>query len=161
MTGNRTTWLHQHDYLGLELDWLAVDADGSLGFFSSAGRGAVPSTCLPTCSELHAVTSIVETLPVVSEVEVLVSKYGEHQSSGRPASALDWLEVARRGIWAFDYDLNSRVGGYRQVVRPHEPLPLAALEADAVLQLARSVRLTLRLASVEWLLPGDDAVFQS
>ena len=117
---------------GVEFDWFAVDAVGHVGHFSTAGYGPVP---LPVLDRLDAARtdelwSLCERL---LELPVIGGATGE-----LPGQIDDWVELARRGLFGFDWQHWS--GPYRRAATPSTPVGVATLPAD----LQRLVRL------VEW-----------
>ena len=153
----RTKWLHatpkngtreprafgdgvcvsRNAFEGGEFDWFAVDADGHIGHFSTAGYGPVP---LPVLERLDAdqtdeVWSLGERLldlPVIGEA-----------TGHLPGRIDDWLELARRGLFGFDWQHWS--GPYRRAATPSNPITITDLpvELQPLLQLIewRGVRL--------------------
>jgi len=59
--------MRREDIEGLEYDWLAVDADGFVGFFSTAGAGYVPSAFLRNVDAFDGAISAVLELPARSD----------------------------------------------------------------------------------------------
>jgi len=100
---------------GGEFDWFAVD--GHVGHFSTAGYGPVPSMVLARLDELRDFDERVIQLPVVGE------------STGHlPGRIEDWLEMARRGL--FSYDWTHWHGPYQRAATPSRAIRLADLPAD-------------------------------
>jgi len=103
--------VYKHGRIGLEYDWLALDADGCLGIFSTAGAGPIPSSIMTGENKDVMVFEILMTLPIVTRP--LLPKICEHNIS-------DWTALAERGIFAFDWrrDCND----YCLIAYPAEPL---------------------------------------
>src|SRR5262249_50665005 len=99
--------------------WFAVDAVGHLGHFSTAGYGPVPVNVLERVDAAHTddVWSLGEwllELPVVG------------MATGHMSGQIDdWLELARPGIFSFDWQHWS--GPYRRAATPSVPIAVAAL----------------------------------
>lgn len=112
------------EILGTEYDWLARDANGHVGFFSTAGGSYAPPEFLRD-TEIHD-HAIEEILAAPARTEAL---FAPTLSMGRQNV---WKLMAERGLFAFDGDANG--GPYRLVAAPREParsaeLPLAAIAA--------------------------------
>jgi hypothetical protein len=132
---------------GGEFDWFAVDAAGHIGHFATAGYGPVP---LPVLDRLDAarmdeVWSLGERLlglPVVGRA-----------TAHLPGRIDDWLELARRGLFGFDWQHWS--GPYRRAATPSDPVGVASLPAE----LQRLVRLVewqgVRFAELESVRPEE------
>lgn len=119
---------------GGEFDWFAVDSVGHVGHFSTAGFGPVP---LPVLDRLDPVGA--DELWSLGERLLELPEVGE-ATGHLPGRIDDWLELARRGLFGFDWQHWS--GPYRRAATPSIPLVVAALPTD----LQRLVRL------IEW--PG-------
>ena len=113
--------------VGNEFDWFAVDGTGHVGHFATAGFGPAPSAILSRLDDLRDLDERVLRLPIIGEA-----------TANRPGEIDDWLEMARRGLFAFDWQHWS--GPYRRVATPSVPL----LVADLPAKLLESVRV------VEW-----------
>ncbi len=115
--------------LGGEFDWFAVDGEGHVGHFATAGGGPVPSAIVARLDELLHLDQQILGLPVIGDA-----------SGHLPGRIEDWLEMARRGL--FSYDWQHWSGPYHRAAAPRVPIRIADLPAD----LQEAVRV------VEW--PG-------
>lgn len=97
---------------GLEYDWLAIDADGFVALFSTAGAGFAPDELLRDPEAFDAAIAAVLDTPARSTVEC-----GRDLPSGRVNT---WRLVAERGLFAFDSDPSG--GPYRLIAKPHAPV---------------------------------------
>ena len=97
----------EHPYRGLEYDWVALDENGLPGYFSTAGFGWVPSRILDLPASGGDPNDLIAHLPEKGEVLVLYRGEGVVK---------DWIEVARKGIHAFDW--NNSTGRYELIARP-------------------------------------------
>ena len=100
---------------GVEFDWFAVDAVGHIGHFSTAGWGPVPLRVLDRLDAAHtdALWSLGKRLlelPVVGQA-----------TGHRPGRMDDWLELARRGLFCFDWQQNFS-GPYQRIATPSIPV---------------------------------------
>jgi hypothetical protein len=117
-----------HPFLGDEFDWLAVDSTGAIGFFSTAGCGWIPESVLTNAESFRDTLKIVSKLPRLGEPE--------YRSNLPVAESKDWLAVAARGIFAFDW--NPYTDQYELVASPHvllgssDAVEIAALAAQTV-----------------------------
>lgn len=115
----------------VEYDWLARDANGHVGFFSTAGGSYAPPEFLQD-TEIHD-HAIEEILATPARTEAL---FAPTLSVGRQNI---WKLMAERGLFAFDGDAHG--GPYRLVAAPKEPahsaeLPVAAIAAMEKLMLS-------------------------
>ena len=103
------------DILGFEYDWLAVDKDGYIGLFSTAGGGRAPEAFLADTDAhdagLEALMAAPRTTPPRFYREI------------KPGLDNAWKEAAERGVFAFDSDPHG--GPYRLVAAPQSPIRLA------------------------------------
>jgi hypothetical protein len=105
-----------HEGAGCEVDWLAHDLAGNVGFFASAGFGPVPEGGV--LDDLH---ELMMALPVRSEV-MSMNRTGAYDE--------DWLDVARRGLFAFDWNATAKL--YVLLAAPRDALVLADLPEPLV-----------------------------
>ena len=132
---------------GGEFDWFAVDAAGHVGHFSTAGYGPVPLPVLDRLDaaqqdEVWALGERLLELPVVGPA-------GGHL----PGRIDDWLELARRGLFGFDWQHWS--GPYRRAATPGVPIGVVALPAE-LQRLVRLVELPgVRFAELESVRPEE------
>ena len=107
------------DIRGIEFDWFAIDRDGRVALFATAGNGPVPTSVL-AASEAH-------------------DKIGEAISVSGLGTLAVWKSYAQAGLYAYDWsDLK---GSY---VRVAEPSPGAKFEqAHAVTAIPGLPRLAL------------------
>src|SRR5437867_1520924 len=100
------------DVRGLEFDWLATDAEGHVGFFSTAGEGFAPEDFLAD-TDAHD-----------KAIDALLELGASTQSVGAPGLGPDcvntWQMMAERGIYAFDADPGG--GPYRIAASPAAPV---------------------------------------
>jgi hypothetical protein len=114
---------------GVEYDWLAVDAEGFVALFSTAGAGFAPDELLRDPEAFDAAIDAILEMPARSAAECdrdLPTGY-----------ANTWKLVAERGLFAFDSH-PSGGGPYRVIARPHVPIratdlpPLASSVAGRI-----------------------------
>lgn len=124
-----------HTFLGVEFDWIAQDARGNVGFFSTAGEGPVPDAALTSAAVIDDLLSAVLELPVTGDARI-DAPIDEHLD--------DWIEVARRGVYAFDWQHETQ--RYQRVATPTAPMSMRQLSGP-LQTLASNVRLHLDLSS--------------
>lgn len=73
------------DLQGIEFDWFAIDSNGHIALFATAGEGFVPEAVI-RCHENHSATS--DSLPT--------SRYGTSEV---------WRDYADLGLFVFDWAL--------------------------------------------------------
>jgi hypothetical protein len=119
--------------MGLDYAWLGCDAEGHVARFTNAGNGPIPAFLLANRHLADGVEALTRALPVVSDSEILMSL----------PNPTDFMEIARRGIYGFDWQdatrISGRSGSYEIVSRPRSPLRLAQLP-PALLRLVELVR---------------------
>lgn len=120
-------FLYEHPFLGLERDWLAVNSRGEVGFFSTAGFGPIPKILIdePSVEETY---ERIENLPLASG-SILV-----HFSED---DCQDWVTVAERGVFAFDWDPSEKV--FRLIARPVVPVLVDVLGDRTLSEFAKKV----------------------
>lgn len=100
------------DLRGFEFDWLAVDKDGHLGFFSTAGAGFYPVILAEDITTYEACIEDILSIPKCTEVSF---------SPGlSPGLQNDWRDFAARGFYAYDCDPCG--GPYLKVAAPVSPV---------------------------------------
>lgn len=112
------------DLRGIEYDWLAVDKDGHLGFFSTAGSGFYPVLFAKNLEIYQEMIGFILTLSECTD-----TLFAPHLSKG---VSNDWRDFAARGFYAFDGDPSG--GPYRKVAAPVSPI----LVSDILLESIRS-----------------------
>jgi hypothetical protein len=107
------------DVHGYEYDWLAVDGEGLVGFFSTAGGGYAPEAYLQDIDAFDAAIDAILRLPATTEATC---------SREMPMGLVNtWRIMAERGLYSFDSD---PLGGpYRLVAAPLKPMLLESLPA--------------------------------
>ncbi len=104
--------IKREDAEGLEYDWLAVDADGFVALFSTAGAGFAPEGLLQDPEAFDTAIDALLKMPARTAVDC-----GCDLPPGRVNT---WRLVAERGLFAFDSD---PLGGpYRLIAKPHSPV---------------------------------------
>ena len=107
------------DFAGLEFDWYAVDTEGHIALFASAGYGLVPDAVF---AHFDAQQAIGEQLLQFAGVSPRASLQQQSQA------------FAARGIYTYDW--TATYGPYQRYAVPSEPTKLAEYELSAELQSA-------------------------
>jgi hypothetical protein len=106
------------NYFGAEFDWLAVDREGHVGHFSTAGYGPAPLALTEHGKSQRAAFEYIKSLPKKRPVVPLKFAGGGDLS--------DWQDMAKRGIFSFDHQ--DWQGPYQQMAQPlREPLRIDGL----------------------------------
>ncbi|QEL17677.1 hypothetical protein PX52LOC_04675 [Limnoglobus roseus] len=110
--------------------WFGADAHGRVGMFTSAGPGPIPRAVFRDLAAYNALDRFLRELPTAGKAEVLI----RYKWTG------DWVRVAERGLFAFNYDYDrGRPNGYRLVARPAVPLSLGQLPGWVNAELSEAV----------------------
>ena len=130
-----------HPMLGSEFDWLATDAGGLIGMFSSAGYGAVPLAAATRPDELDAAIDTIRAWP---------RQHGFIDETDGAGDFTDWFELASRGLYAYDW--KHWDGPYERVASPTDPvrgdeLPPAARTAACLVRFRGSFASTRFVAA--------------
>ena len=104
---------------GGEFDWFAVDADGCIGHFSSAGFGPVPVQLLQNLPACELALDAMQALPTIGSAVGHLS-----------GDISDWLAMAARGCHSFDWQHWS--GPYLRAATPGVSINCRDLPADLV-----------------------------
>ena len=129
-----------HPVWGHEFDWVAKDCNESLGYFSTAGAGLVPTTCLSSDAAIETLFEDVMRLPAISAVEIV-------DQSSRDIS--DWISVAERGFHGYDW--SREMSHYVLVAKPKEPIKSDSLPT-ALRTTAEATILNEDLTELEYLI---------
>jgi hypothetical protein len=107
--------------IGLEFDFLAIDRDGHVALFATAGYGPIPEAALTLTDD--------EQLLSVEDVALrALAIVGAWQELGRGAGKCqEWRELGSRGLFVFDW--KHREGPYELVVSPSRALNADELTA--------------------------------
>lgn len=136
--------LDEHDYTRVEFDWLATDLDGFVGYFSTAGAGPVPTASVQDGELLEDALDRIRALDRVCD--------------GVPVAGVlnprDWIDVAERGIFAYDWSHTTRQ--YELVAEPARPVRLHDLLDPKIRSLAAHVRLPVRISMSRQVPPDLD-----
>lgn len=106
---------------GCEFDWLALDQDGHVAFFSTAGGGYAPASFLADTDAHDQAIAAILASPVVCAARFAPDLPPQLDNT--------WRSMAERGVYAFDAEPNG--GPYRLVAAPQvaihvTELPIAA-----------------------------------
>jgi len=105
---------------GMDLEWYAVDREGRVAFFTTAGWGPIPSCITRDVARIG--TTIKDHLlnaPAVCRGILAVKRKGRLD---------DWVRAADHGFFAYDYVLHK--GPYTLVAYPETPIVVSMLPQD-------------------------------
>jgi hypothetical protein len=124
---------------GYEYDWLACDQVGHVALFSTAGGGFTPRAFLANTDLYDRALDVLRKLPTIT-----VAKFARQVEEGLPNT---WKEVAERGLFSFDSDIQG--GPYRLAGVPARPAHLDEFPS-AVVDVIRRVQLkTIQFAAMQ------------
>ena len=106
--------IYEDEIEGREFDWFAIDCEGNLGLFSTAGEGLIPSLVIQTYAEHDDISEILDS-PNWGSSEV-------------------WSDYAALGFYVFDWNLHG--GPYK---REREPTSSMSAELRAKLMAMASL----------------------
>ncbi len=110
--------------IGLDYAWLACDAEGHVARFTNAGEGPIPVVVLANRELADRAESLTRVLPFVGDHEMRVSL----------PDPTDFSQIARRGLYGFDWQDATRTTGrggcYEIVSRPLRPLRVEELPQE-------------------------------
>jgi hypothetical protein len=110
------------DILGLDVEWLARDADDHVGYFTTAGGGYAPPEFLRDTDAHHAAVAAILAMPA-STTPRFAPQLG-------PNATNEWRLVAERGLFAFDSDDSG--GPYHLEAAPENPVRADQLPATVI-----------------------------
>lgn len=125
--------MKQLDIAGYEYDWLAVDGDGHVALFSTAGSGFAPESFLRDIDAHDVAIEAILSAPPTTSVRFSPDVPPDRDNT--------WRRVAERGVFAFDTDPTG--GPYRLVAAPGEPAKLGQLPL-AVSRAVEGITITSR-----------------
>ena len=134
-----------HDHVGEEFDWVAIDAVEEVALFSTAGRGPVPETALRHSEFFEQVFDKLRDWPNVSEAQ---------PTSSFTHDISDWIAVAQKGIYAYDW----RGTTYQLIARPSRALKIAQVRDPEFAAAARSTRVVIRFGELRSVSVEPDVV---
>lgn len=134
--------LTEHAYMRAEFDWLAVDQDDLVGFFSSSGYGPVPEASVEDGESLEDILDRIRELPRIGPPIPIIERFNPP----------DWMDAAERGF--FSYLWSHTEHQYELVARPSQPLRSRDIIDPRVRELAERVRLPIRLSQLKNIAPG-------
>jgi hypothetical protein len=113
----------------LDLDWFAVDADGRILHFASAG-GVLPASVAVSQEALALLVEHFGSLPETLQADAVQVAPSIKQEKGIRYDS--FLDYARRGLFSFDKtDLGSRLNScYHLIARPQYQLTVADLPTE-------------------------------
>jgi len=121
-------------------DWFAVDDNGDVGHFVTAGFRRLPTSARIDAEGLEELVGYFETF-LRNGGFTLRPEFEESRPFESPAERARYLKsfaaMAARGLYSYDAELKVP-GGYRGVTIPQQPLKLSDLPANIRDRLART-----------------------
>jgi len=115
--------------LGYELDWLAIDKFGHVGWFCTAGGGIAP-------------TDIVERIDIHRRAIESIETLAQTTLAAEGPAEDEWRAAAVRGVFVFDSSFNR--DPYKRVATPREPLRIEDLPASLAVARRLEIRCDFR-----------------
>jgi hypothetical protein len=114
---------------GLDVEWIAVDREGRVGVFTTAGAGPVPRAYLESGTLLDGIRDFIRSLPEITHYDLFAV-------CPKPD---DFIAFARRGLYSFDWaDVHRTTADATQLyevqARPVIPATVDALTWPASLR---------------------------
>lgn len=126
------------DIRGFEYDWLACDASGHVGFFSTAGGGYAPDELLEDTDAFDQAIDAILAAPATTR-----ARFAPHVAAGHGNT---WRQMAERGLYAYDSDPQG--GPYRLVAAPEVAASVSGLPVQAAGVIRRVVFRDLRFVEL-------------
>jgi hypothetical protein len=140
-------WEEQHPRLGTEFDWLAVDDAECVGFFSTAGFGAIPRWLLADAAQQ-------QTEDLIGVLRTLPTRPGNPVVRPDRFNRDDWIEVSRRGVFAYDW--SHETDAYEIISSPVAPLRLADIHDIQSKEFLRRCRIDGMFSEMKEIRPSED-----
>ena len=112
---------------GLEYDWIALDAEGRVALFSTAGAGFAPSAFLEATDAYDGALAAILEGPATTVPRLAPDLASSMENT--------WRLAAERGLFAFDCDPNG--GPYRIVAAPMIPRLVGAMPPSVAAVISR------------------------
>ncbi len=117
-------WEHHivRDYDLREFDWFAIDRNWYPGVLSRVGIGYVPDSVKASYEDYLDIWETISSLPEISKAK---------QVSKGPGTYDDWLDYARKGLFAFDFqDIHRKEKTHRYdlLAKPLNYLPVQSMD---------------------------------
>jgi hypothetical protein len=134
---------------GYDLGWFATDRDGHIGFFTSQGSEVVPASVLASKERWELLDRGIHKLPSIGKGSLRWFVTGNRE---------DWIEMARRGLYAYDfsehYPGKAARGHYKRISSPSRPVGISSLALDLQQALSFTVISTVCFARQRTINPG-------
>jgi hypothetical protein len=122
--------------IGMEFDWFAVDEVGHIGHFATAGFGPIPAGVLENLEAARELGRLMLQLPVAGEA-----------TGHLPGDITDWLKMARRGLFSYDWESGKRPA-YLRTATPSQPIRVSDLPEDVAARFQHIRFSTIRFAEL-------------
>ncbi len=122
-----------HEFVRSEFGWIAVDAEGFIGYLSIAGRGPLPVSVLANAALFEDVFEASMKLPETCQAI---------PNPNAPGVTYEWEKLAKRGLFAYDW--NEELKCYQIIATPRVPRRVEALCDTELARLAEMTVLPLK-----------------
>lgn len=127
-------------------DWFAVDPEGFIGHFTTAGFRRLPESVRADWDRAEELIQFFEATPELGQCEVRPEFWGWEKALRAGAARERYFrcfkEMARRGLYSYDTVLRAP-GDYFGVAIPNVPLAIAMLPEDIQRRISKT-RATIR-----------------
>jgi hypothetical protein len=134
---------YEEDQQGLDLDWFAVDANGCVGHFTTAGRFLLPDSVASSKEDWERLRQYFRhDAPTDRSARMCpelprIMKWRDE--AARERYMRDFLAMASRGLFSYDAaDLSADKESYIRVALPDIPLNISELPSDIQSALKRT-----------------------
>jgi hypothetical protein len=118
-----------------DLDWFALDEEGTIGHFATGGSGKLPRSVAASRDNMNMLTEFFRTHFANFTTPIINPKLGLHVSlkdeDAKEKYLQDYLNMASRGLYSYDCLLTGKKPtGYFLVAQPTTPLQLTLLPRE-------------------------------
>lgn len=131
----------EHDQISLDLDWFAIDGEGQIAHFASAGR-PLPKSVSQSQEDNTFVSEFFRSLPATKTIGEADSEITSHVTFESPEMRsrylTDFESMGFRGLYSYDTTLPGADQLFFRVYSPGEPLKIADLPLEVAMILQRT-----------------------
>jgi hypothetical protein len=125
-----TSEIADDEMFATDFDWFAVDRDGCIGHFTTAGLRRLPESVRISRPRLERLREYFECCPSVGRSILTAGLEKERGFGGRPLNWMSFLDMAARGLYSYDTELVHEFGLYYRAATPEKPIHLNDLPAE-------------------------------
>jgi hypothetical protein len=120
-----------------DFDWYAVDRDGCIGHFTTAGVQRLPESLRHSRSILSMLDTFFDNQPPRGTASLTPGLESERGANGRPLDWSSFLGMAARGLYSYDTEYGPTADYYRAAT-PERPLSILELPVYVAEALSRT-----------------------